>query len=65
MYMVLFCNLESINNSKNKEYMLTIEAIKTGPKPKTDNGDLDKRRRVASPNAPKYNPPLKVQKTKK
>ena len=45
--------------------MLTIEAIKTGPKPKTDNGDLDKRRRVAPPNAPKNNPPLKVQKTKK
>jgi len=65
MYIVLYCNLESINNSKSKEYMLNIEAIKTGPKPKTDNGDLDKRRRVAPPNAPKYNPPLKVQKTKK
>ena len=45
--------------------MLTIKAIKAGPKPKTDNGDLDKRRRVAQPNAPKYNPPLKVQKPKK
>jgi hypothetical protein len=65
MYTVLFFNLESINNSKNKEYMLTIEAIKTGPKPKTDNGDLDKRHRVAPPNAPKNNPPLKVQKPKK
>lgn len=44
--------------------MLTIKAIKTGPKPKTESGDLDKRRRVAPPNAPKYNPPLKVQKPK-
>jgi hypothetical protein len=58
-------NLGSINYTNKKELMLSIKAIKTGPKPKTDNGDLDKRRRVAPPNAPKYNPPLKVQKPKK
>lgn len=32
--------------------------IKPGPKPKKDNGELDKRRRVTPEKKPKY-PPLK------
>jgi hypothetical protein len=39
--------------------METIEAIKPGPKPRTDDGDLDRRRRVSPPNVPTYSPPLK------
>lgn len=38
---------------------MNTTAIKPGPKPKTDEGDLDKRRRVSPLNVPKYNPPLK------
>ena len=34
--------------------MMTIEAIKPGPKPKKDDGSLDKRRRVNPPNKKKY-----------
>lgn len=45
--------------------MTEIYAIKPGPKPKTDEGDLDRRRRVSPPNTPKYNPPLKPHKPKK
>lgn len=45
--------------------MTEIHAIKPGPKPKTGDGELDKRHRVAPPNAPKYNPPLKPHKPKK
>lgn len=37
--------------------MMTIEAIKPGPKPKKEDG-TDRRRRVAPPNKPKY-PKLK------
>lgn len=44
--------------------MTEIHAIKLGPKPKTYDGDLDKRR-VAVPNVPKYNPPLNSHKPKK
>ena len=43
---------------------MKISAIKPGPKPKTEEGDLDKRRRVSPPNVPKYNPPLKPHKPK-
>lgn len=43
--------------------MMIIEAIKPGPKPKKDDGSLDKRRRVAPPNKPKY-PKLKPHKHK-
>lgn len=35
---------------------MEIEAIKPGPKPKKDNGSLDKRRRVNPENKPKYRP---------
>jgi hypothetical protein len=44
---------------------MSTTAIKPGPKPKTEEGDLDKRRRVSPPNVPKYNPPLKPHKPKK
>jgi hypothetical protein len=37
--------------------------IKPGPKPKKEDGSLDKRRRVAPPNQPKY-PGLKPHKHK-
>lgn len=32
--------------------MSKVEAIQPGPKPKTDDGTLDKRRRVSPPNGP-------------
>jgi len=38
--------------------METIQAIKPGPKPKTDDGSNDHRRRVDPDNRPKY-PDLK------
>jgi hypothetical protein len=41
--------------------MMTIEAIKPGPKPKKDDGSLDKRRRVTPEKIKKY-PPLKPHK---
>ncbi|MDR6923807.1 MULTISPECIES: hypothetical protein [Chryseobacterium] len=34
--------------------METIKAIKTGPKPKTQDGTSDKRRRVTPENQPKH-----------
>lgn len=34
--------------------METNQEIKPGPKPKTDGGDLDHRRRVNPANQPKY-----------
>jgi hypothetical protein len=40
-----------------------IMPIKPGPKPKKEDGSLDKRRRVAPPNQPKY-PGLKPHKHK-
>lgn len=43
---------------------MNVDAIKPGPKPKKDDGGLDKRRRVSPPNVPKYNPPLKPHKPK-
>jgi hypothetical protein len=43
---------------------MEIEAIKPGPKPKKEDGSLDRRRRVAPDNQPKYNPPLKPHKHK-
>ena len=43
---------------------MEIKAIKPGPKPRTNDGDLDERRRVSQPNVPKYNPPLKPHKPK-
>lgn len=51
--------------NKKCDIIAEIHAIKTGPKPKTDDDDLDRRRKVASPNIPKYNPPLKPHKPKK
>lgn len=44
--------------------IMKIEAIKPGPKPKKDDGSLDKRRRV-SPDKKKDYPPLKKHKHKK
>ena len=44
--------------------MMIIEAIKPGPKPKKDDGSLDRRRRV-SPDKKKAYPPLKKHKHKK
>ena len=38
--------------------MEEIQAIKPGPKPKTEQGQDDRRRRVDPPNAPKH-PALK------
>ena len=43
--------------------MEKVEAIKPGPKPKKDDGQLDKRRRVNPETKPKY-PPLKTHKHK-
>jgi len=43
--------------------MISILAIKPGPKPKKDDGSLDKRRRVTPPNQPKH-PGLKPHKHK-
>jgi hypothetical protein len=34
--------------------METIQAIKPGPKPKTEEGQDDRRRRVDPPNQPKH-----------
>lgn len=44
---------------------MSITAIMPGTKPKTEEGDLDKRRRVSPPNVKKYSPPLKPHKPKK
>jgi|TARA_B110000037_G_scaffold195221_1_gene231468 hypothetical protein len=44
--------------------MMIIEAIKPGPKPKKDDGSLDKRRRV-TPEKKKDYPPLKKHKHEK
>jgi hypothetical protein len=41
----------------------TVEAIKPGPKPKKEDGDLDRRRRV-SPDKKEQYPPLKPHKHK-
>ena len=41
--------------------METIQEIKPGPKPKTDDGNYDQRRRVNPDNQPKY-PDLKPHK---
>lgn len=41
--------------------METIQAIKPGPKPNTDDGSIDQRRRVTPDNRPKY-PDLKPHK---
>jgi hypothetical protein len=41
--------------------MEQIEAIKPGPKPKKDNGEVDKRRRVNPETKPKF-PDLKPHK---
>ena len=38
--------------------MTHIQAIKPGPKPKKEDGDLDRRRRVTPEKKPDY-PPLK------
>lgn len=38
--------------------MSTIQAIKSGPKPKKPDGETDRRRRVNPPNQPKH-PKLK------
>jgi hypothetical protein len=35
---------------------MKTEAIKPGPKPKKDDGSLDKRRRVTPEKKPAYNP---------
>lgn len=43
--------------------MEKTEAIKPGPKPKKDNDELDKRRRVTPEKKPEY-PPLKPHKHK-
>jgi hypothetical protein len=43
--------------------MEEIQAIKPGPKPKKDDGSLDKRRRVTPEKKEKY-PPLKPHKHK-
>lgn len=40
---------------------MKIEAIKPGPKPKKDDGSLDKRRRVTPEKKTSY-PPLKTHK---
>jgi hypothetical protein len=58
-------NLEIEFLNPNLNLIMKILAIKPGPKPKTEEGDLDKRRRVSPPNIPKYNPPLKPHKPKK
>ena len=47
-----------------KKRTMEIKAIKPGPKPITNDGDLDERRRVSPPNVPKFNPPLKPHKPK-
>lgn len=44
--------------------MTEIEAIKPGPKPKKEDGSLDKRRRV-TPEKKKDYPPLKKHKHKR
>uniref|UniRef100_F4C9R5 Uncharacterized protein n=1 Tax=Sphingobacterium sp. (strain 21) TaxID=743722 RepID=F4C9R5_SPHS2 len=41
--------------------MEKIQSIKPGPKPKKEDGSLDKRRRVIPEKKPKY-PPLKPHK---
>ena len=43
---------------------MEIKAIKPGPKPKKEDGSLDRRRSVAPDNKPKYSPPLKPHKHK-
>lgn len=44
--------------------METIQAIKPGPKPKTEEGNDDRRRHVDPPNAPQH-PSLPVHKPTK
>jgi len=44
--------------------MEQIQAIKPGPKPRKEDGDLDRRRRVSPEKKPDY-PPLKPHKHKK
>lgn len=44
---------------------MNTTAIKPGPKPKTEEGDLDKRRRVSPPNVPKYTPPFETTQAQK
>ncbi|WP_147294290.1 hypothetical protein [Pontibacter diazotrophicus] len=46
-----------------KSIMEEIQAIKPGPKPRKDDGSLDKRRRVTPEKKEKY-PPLKPHKHK-
>jgi len=43
--------------------MQIIQGIKPGPKPKKEDGELDKRRRVTPEKKPQY-PPLKPHKHK-
>ena len=49
----------NLNNTK-----MTVVLIKPGPKPKKDDGSLDKRRRVSPEKKPNY-PPLKKHDHKK
>jgi hypothetical protein len=46
-----------------KAMIRTVEAIKPGPKPKKEDGDLDQRRRVTPEKKEQY-PPLKPHKHK-
>ena len=57
----IHCEILSL---KKLNIMENFSAIKPGPKRKREDGGLDERQRVAPPNKPKYDPPLKPEKTK-
>jgi hypothetical protein len=59
-----FCHCHYNQKITSPQYTMNTTAIKHGPKPRTNDGDLDERRRVSQPNVPKYNPPLKPHKPK-
>ncbi len=64
MGIVWYCKYKYLTNSLfnfKTLIMETIQAIKPGPKPKTDEGKDDKRRRVNPENQPKH-PDLKPHK---
>jgi hypothetical protein len=54
-------SINFLNLKKNN--MQIIQGIKPGPKPKKEDGELDKRRRVTPEKKPQY-PPLKPHKHK-
>ena len=65
MYTFRIQSVEILSLNKILKIMESFNAIKPGPKPKREDGGLDERRRVAPPNKPKYDPPLKPEKPKK